>query len=58
MLKQFLDLRVNLSKSEMVLVGSGLDIFYLTNTLGTKVSSLPVRYLGLPLGAFHNSLTI
>ncbi|XP_042980208.1 uncharacterized protein LOC122310380 [Carya illinoinensis] len=40
-----------LGKSEMVAVGVVPRINRLTNLLGCKVSSLPMKYLGLPLGA-------
>lgn len=51
-------LRINLSKSEIVPVGTVRNIFDLANILGCKVASLPLKYLGLPLGAPHKSLSI
>jgi hypothetical protein len=44
-------LRINLSKFEMVPVGEVGDVEELANILGCGVASLPIKYLGLPLGA-------
>jgi hypothetical protein len=44
-------LRINLSKSEMVPVGEVGDVEELANILECGVASLPLKYLGLPLGA-------
>jgi hypothetical protein len=44
-------LRINLSKSEMVPVGEVRDVEELTSILGCGVASLPLKYLGLSLGA-------
>lgn len=44
-------LRVNLKKSEMFSVGSGVDLSSLAEGWGCKVGYLPTSYLGLPLGA-------
>ncbi len=44
-------LRVNLHKSEMVLVGDVPNLEELVAVLGCKLSALPMTYLGLPLGA-------
>jgi hypothetical protein len=44
-------LKVNLSKSELVPVGNVVDVEGLADILGCRVSSLPLKYLGLPLGA-------
>jgi hypothetical protein len=44
-------LRINLSKSEMVPVGEVGDVEELASILGYGVASLPLKYLGLPLGA-------
>ncbi|XP_028072352.1 uncharacterized protein LOC114274588 [Camellia sinensis] len=44
-------LRVNLAKSELILVGKVARIPVLEAILGCKVASLPVSYLGLPFGA-------
>jgi hypothetical protein len=44
-------LKVNLAKSILVLVGEVSDIGVLAEILGCKVGSLPITYLGMPLGA-------
>lgn len=44
-------LKVELSKSELVPVGNVCNIQLLAITLGCKVSSFPMKYLGFPLGA-------
>jgi hypothetical protein len=44
-------LKVNLSKSELVPVGNVVGVEGLAGILGCRVSSLPLKYLGLPLGA-------
>lgn len=51
-------LKANLSKSELVPVGLVDHIRDLAEILGYKVSSLLMKYLGLPLGAFHQSKVI
>lgn len=54
-------LQINLKKSEMVPVGSvrtvpSLEV--LAATMSCKTASLPMNYLGLPLGANHKSKAI
>ena len=44
-------LRANLHKSEMVLVGDVPNLEELVAVLGCKLATLPMTYLGLPLGA-------
>ncbi|CAL5368692.1 unnamed protein product [Camellia sinensis] len=44
-------LRINLSKSELIPVGEVGQLPVLAAVLGCKVATLPVTYLGLPLGA-------
>ena len=44
-------LKINLGKSEMVPVGEVSNLEDLAHILGCKVASLPMKYLGLPLGA-------
>lgn len=44
-------LKVNFDKSELVPVGNVSDTRQLASILGCKVASLPITYLGLPLGA-------
>jgi hypothetical protein len=46
-----LGLRVNLVKSKLVLVGNVINAEGLAIILGCRVSSLPMKYLDLPLGA-------
>jgi hypothetical protein len=46
------DLKVNLAKLELVPVGNVHNVDGLACVLGCGVSSLPLKYLGLPLGAF------
>ena len=48
-------LRINLNKSKIIPVGRITDIDFLALELGCKVRTLPSSYLGLPLGAPHNS---
>jgi hypothetical protein len=45
------DLKINLTKSKLVLVGNVSDVDSLANILGWTMSSLPMEYLGLLLGA-------
>jgi hypothetical protein len=44
-------LRINTAKLELVLVGNVSNVEGLASILGCRVSSLPMKYLGLPLGA-------
>ena len=44
-------LKVNLAKSEMVQVGDAPHVGELAGILGCTTSTLPMKYLGLPLGA-------
>ena len=44
-------LRVNLSKSSLILIGKVTNIHYLAHFFGGGVSALLSTYLGLPLGA-------
>jgi hypothetical protein len=44
-------LKVNLSKSSLVPVGSLGDVDQLVDSLGCGTTELPLKYLGLPLGA-------
>ena len=44
-------LHINLAKFELVLVGEVLNMGELVALLGCRQSSLPMTYLGLPLGA-------
>lgn len=48
-------LKINLHKSELVILGAGDDdMGYLNATLNCRSSNLPINYLGAPLGAKHN----
>jgi hypothetical protein len=51
-------LKINLSKSEIVHVGNVGDIEGLANILGSIMASLPMKYLGIPLGASYKASTI
>jgi len=51
-------LRINLGKSEIVPIGAVEDIDRLAHLLGCRVTSLPLTYLGLPLGASFKSGSI
>ena len=51
-------LRINLEKSVVLVVGRVDNLDNLALELGYNVASLPTTYLGLPLGAKHNSVTI
>jgi hypothetical protein len=44
--------------SEIVPVGEVEDVENLSSVLGCRVSSLPMKYLGLPLGASYNVTSI
>ena len=50
-----LGLKINLSKSELVPVGQVPNVPELAGILGCQVASLPLNYLGLPLGASFKS---
>lgn len=46
-------LKINLLKSELVPIGIVPKLEELVEILGCRQSSLPLKYLGLPLGATH-----
>jgi hypothetical protein len=48
-------LKVNLSKSVLIAVGNVEEVNLLADILGCGIDSLPVKYLGLPLGASYNA---
>jgi hypothetical protein len=48
-------LKTNLAKSELVLVRNIDNVLELARILGYGVASLPLKYLGLPLGASHKA---
>ena len=43
-------LKVNVSKSEMALIGEVNNVYALAEILGCRVGSLPMTYLGMLLG--------
>ena len=51
-------LRINLSKSDIIPIGSVDNVEELANELGCKVGSIFTLYLGLPLGAPHKAVGI
>ena len=51
-------LRVNLSKSALILVGDVPNVHVLASFFGCGVDYLPSSYLGLPLGAPYKSIAI
>jgi hypothetical protein len=51
-------LKVNLAKSELILVGYVDRVESLARILGCGVVTLPVKYLSLPLGASYKSIHI
>jgi hypothetical protein len=48
-------LKVNLARLLLILVGNVEQVGTLPNILGCGVASLPVNYLGLPLGASYKA---
>jgi hypothetical protein len=53
-----LGLKINLAKSELVPIGFADDVEGLASILGCVVSSLPLKYLGIPLGALFKEKSI
>lgn len=51
-------LHVNLAKSELISVREGENDMHLALAKGCKMGTLPISYLGLPLGAAHNVMEI
>ena len=51
-------LKVNALKSEMVPIWEVPNVHILAKILGCQIGSLPMTYLGMPLGASHKSPTI
>nr|XP_023915883.1 uncharacterized protein LOC112027445 [Quercus suber] len=51
-------LRINLGKSQLVPVGGVHNLEALVGLLGCGQSSLPLKYLGLPLGAKYKDLSV
>ena len=51
-------LKINLDKSELILVGAIDNLDALTAKLGCRTRHLPTTYLALPLGPAHKSVAI
>jgi hypothetical protein len=51
-------LKINLAKSKLVHVGNVNNVDGLASILGCRVSSLPLKYLSLPLGASFKAKSI
>jgi hypothetical protein len=51
-------LKINMTKSEMVPIGEVNGLSTLANLLYCHIGSLPLQYLGMPLGASYKSLAI
>ena len=51
-------LKVNIDKSEVILVGGVENMEELAMGLGCGVRKLPTSYLGLPLGVIFKSLRV
>ena len=51
-------LKVNVCKSEMVTTGEFDNLRALARILGCGFEPLPMSYLGMPLGASHESISI
>jgi len=51
-------LRINLGKSKIVPIGKVEDVDDLAHILGCCVVSLPLKYLGMPLGASYKATSI
>ena len=52
-----LGLRINLAKSEIILIGEVEEVDELAVELGCRVGQLPVVYLGLPLGVSNKAVS-
>jgi hypothetical protein len=51
-------LKINLGKSDFVPIGEVEDVDNLAHILGCRVASLPMTYLGLPLGSSFKATSI
>ena len=51
-------LRINLEKSSLLPVGGVENMESLAFELGCKIGSLPIEYLGLPLGEKHKAVIV
>ena len=52
------ELKINLKKSSLLLVGKVEGVAGLARELGCSIGSLPTRYLNLPLGAKHKTIGV
>ena len=52
------DLKINLEKSKLILMGRVSNFDSLADELGYKMGSMPTTYLGLPLGAHCKSVVV
>ena len=51
-------LKINLNKNEIIPIGPVTNAAELASDMGCKIGSLPMSYLGLPLGAKHKALGV
>lgn len=49
---------MNLKKSVIILIREVRNVYQLAKELGSKLGSLPTSYLGLPLGARLNAVSV
>ena len=54
----FMGLKVNVGKSEIVPIGEVNNLDALANILQCRVGSLPMKYLGMPLGTSFKTVSI
>ena len=54
----FIGLKVNVEKSEIIPIGDVSNIQSLANILQCRVGSLPMIYLGMPLGTLYKTAFI
>ena len=54
----FIGLKVNVAKSEIVPIGEVSNIHNLVNIFQCRVGSLPMIYLGMPLGTSYKTTSI
>ena len=54
----FTSLKVNIGKSEIVSIGEVNNLDALANILQCRVGSLPLKYLGMPLGTSFKTASI
>ena len=54
----FIGLKVNVRKSEIIPIGEVRNIQFLANILQRRLGSLPMIYLGMPLGTVYKTPSI